>query len=201
MLVVNFPQWDTDLFTYLNGKHVDWLDPIMQVLSSSLSWIALFVVVSYFMIRKSKYWAVRELMIIAAVVLTNSLINNLLKLFFQRPRPCASDELRTTIHLLEDCGTHYSFFSAHSSNAFCLAICTALFFRNKAYSIAIYAWAIAVAYSRIYVGKHYPLDVVCGIFFGILMSLIGNHYLSRYRLQPPTLAQLKEEEEEEEITT
>jgi len=89
--------------------------------------------------------------------------------------------LQSSIRILEDCGTHYSFFSAHSSNAFCLAICTALFFKSKYYTIVMLTWATVVAYSRIYVGKHYPLDVICGIAFGILISFAGDYFLKHYR--------------------
>lgn len=183
MSLYNFPQWDTDLFSWINGKHVGWLDPIMQILSSSYSWIVLFILVAYFMIRRSRLWGIREILLIICIVVTNSVLNNVIKIIIKRPRPCHEEALESTIHLLEDCGTHYSFFSAHSSNAFCLAICTALFFRNKYYSIIMISWAALVAYSRIYVGKHYPLDVACGILFGILMSIIGHYLLRRYRYQ------------------
>lgn len=178
---MEFPQWDTDLFSQINGMYVDWLDPIMLILSSWISWGVIFVIVSFFMIRKSKYWGSREILLIIATVGVNSLINNIVKLIIKRPRPCQTEALESTIRALEDCGTHYSFFSAHSSNAFCLAVCTALFFRNKYYSVVIIAWAAAVAYSRIYVGKHFPLDVICGIAFGVITSLAGNYLLKRYR--------------------
>ena len=177
----SFPQWDTDLFTWINSKHISWLDPLMQILSSPYSWVVLFLVISYLMIRSSRTQGVREVLLVVCVFIANSILSNVLKLLIQRPRPCHEDALRSTIHLLEDCGTHYSFFSAHSSNAFCLAICTALFFKNKYFSILMIIWATTVAYSRIYVGKHYPLDVIIGIIFGITISFLGNYFLERYR--------------------
>lgn len=179
----NFPQWDIELFSLINGKHIGWLDPVMQILSSHYSWIILFLIIAFFMIRRSRFWGSREILLILCTVGVNSLLNNILKLIIKRPRPCHDEMLETTIHLLEDCGTHYSFFSAHSSNAFCLAICTAFFFRNRYYSVLMLIWATLVAYSRIYVGKHYPLDVICGIIFGVSMSLAGNFLLKRYREQ------------------
>ncbi len=181
MLLSLFPEWDIDLFTAINGMNQTWLDPVMLFLSSPWSWILLFVVVIFFMLRKSRFWGFREVILILCTVAANSILNNIIKLIIQRPRPCSNELIASTIRSLEDCGTHYSFFSAHSSNAFCLAICTALFFRNRYYSVLIMIWASVVAYSRIYVGKHYPLDVICGIFFGIIMSFAGHYLLKRYR--------------------
>lgn len=133
------------------------------------------------MVRRSRFWGIREIILIICTVAVNNIINTLVKVVIQRPRPCQNELLDSSIRVLENCGTNYSFFSAHSSNAFCLAVCTALFFRNKYYTILILIWAIAVAYSRIYVGKHYPLDILFGISFGIFISFVGNWLLKHYR--------------------
>lgn len=179
-----FPDWDVQLFEKLNSIHHPWLDPLMWFLSSPWSWIILFGILSVFMLHKSRFWGMREIILILTTVAVNSIVNNIIKYFVQRPRPC-HEILDSTIRILEDCGENSSFFSAHSSNAFCLAIGTALFFKNKYYSFFIILWATIVAYSRIYVGKHYPLDVICGIAFGIIMSFAGNYFLKRYREQKP----------------
>ncbi|MCC8094860.1 MAG: phosphatase PAP2 family protein, partial [Tannerellaceae bacterium] len=87
---------------------------------------------------------------------------------------------RAAVTFLEETWTSYSFFSGHSSNSFCLAVFTTLYFRNKIYGIAIFAWALAVAYSRIYVGKHYPLDVIVGILFGFLTGWLYYWFYKKY---------------------
>ncbi len=183
---LNFPQWDLELFTWINSRQIEWLNPFMQTLSSHYSWIILFSIIAYFMIRRSRSQGLREVLLIAVTVITNSILNNVLKIIIKRPRPCHNELLESTIGLLEDCGNHYSFFSAHSSNAFCLAICTALYFKNKYFTLIMTLWASLVAFSRIYVGKHYPLDVLCGVIFGIMMSYAGNYYLRNYRKEPLT---------------
>jgi len=180
MFQISFPEWNISLFTWLNQLNIGWLDSLMVFLSSFWSWIFLFVIVSFFMIRKSRFWGVREILLILCTVVINNVVNTLVKVLIQRPRPC-QNEILDTIRVLEDCGDNYSFYSAHSSNAFCLAVCTALYFRNKYYTITILIWACAVAYSRIYVGKHYPLDILFGISLGVLMSFVGNWLLRRYR--------------------
>lgn len=178
---INFPDWDIELFSFLNQTHTSWLDPIMIFLSSYWSWLILFVVISYFMLRRSWTWGSREILLILCTVVMNNIVNTLVKFLIKRPRPCQNEMLDSTIRILEDCGSSYSFFSAHSSNAFCLAICTAFFFRNKYYTVLMLLWATLVAYSRIYVGKHYPLDLMFGISFGIFISLMGNWLLKSYR--------------------
>lgn len=180
MFQIDFPQWDIELFSYLNKQHTSWLDPVMIFLSSYWSWLILFAVISYFMLRRSRTLGIREIILILCTVGANNVVNGLVKVLVKRPRPCQNELLDSSIRILENCGTNYSFFSAHSSNAFCLAICTAFFFKNKYYTVLMLIWATAVAYSRIYVGKHYPLDLVFGISFGVFISLLGNWLLKYY---------------------
>lgn len=167
MLEISFPDWDKELFMFLNSKNVEWLNSTMLFLSAYSSWILVCLTVIIFVIYKDRLLGLRAAFFLLLGLGINSLTNNLIKLLFMRPRPGHEPLLQDIIHQLEDAGTHYSFFSAHSSNSICLALFTTLYFRNKYYGIIIFTWALVVAYSRIYVGKHYPLDVICGILFGI----------------------------------
>jgi len=168
MLWIAFPEWDRELFLYLNGKHVWWLDPIMAFLSTYMSWILLCIFIVIYIVSSDKINGIRAAFFMLLGVGINSLVNNIIKFIIMRPRPGNEESLESIIRQLENAGNSYSFFSAHSSNSICLALFTTLYFRNKYYGIAIFAWAMAVAYSRIYVGKHYPLDVICGIIFGLI---------------------------------
>ncbi|MDR1338530.1 MAG: phosphatase PAP2 family protein, partial [Prevotellaceae bacterium] len=105
--------------------------------------------------------------------LADQLSVHLFKNVFERLRPCHVEELKNVIHLLENCGGRYGFISNHAANSFCFAMFTSLFFRNRYCSFMIFFWAACVSYSRIYVGKHFPLDVVCGAAFGILCQQTG----------------------------
>jgi undecaprenyl-diphosphatase len=105
-----------------------------------------------------------------AGILITLALNTLLKIIIQRPRPCES--LIGEINILEDCGNAFSFFSAHSSSSFCMATFFLLYLKNRYYGFAAFLWAFMVAYSRLYVGKHYPLDVFIGTFFGITMGIL-----------------------------
>ncbi|MDL2255207.1 phosphatase PAP2 family protein [Parabacteroides sp. OttesenSCG-928-K15] len=172
MFEFNFPEWDKELFVYLNSKHIPWLDPVMLFLSNQWVWtfvcLAVFLLILFYKKQPDK----RAALFYAGGLLSTFLVNNLLKLVFMRPRPGNEDLLKEIIHQLEEMGKSFSFFSSHSSASLFVAMFGTFFFRNTYYGIALFVWAFSVAYSRIYVGKHYPLDVFVGIAFGLLMGYI-----------------------------
>lgn len=174
--VVNFPSWDAELFSFLNNLHVDWLDPIMVAISSVPIWIPLYVIVSFFIFRKYRW---NGLLYMAAIILCITVVDQMstvIKYAIERPRPCNALE---GVYILERCGNGYSFISNHASNVFGFAMVTALFFRKRPYTIAIFIWALVVSYSRIYLGKHYPLDIVGGATFGMFVGY-GCHLLLKF---------------------
>lgn len=164
---VNFPAWDSELFSFLNGLHFDWLDPIMVSVSSVPIWIPLYVVVSFFIFKKYKWEGLLCMAAIALCIVIADQMSTAIKYAIERPRPCNALD---SVYLLETCGNGYSFISNHASNVFGFAMITALFFRKRPYTVAIFLWAFLVAYSRIYLGKHYPLDIVGGAAFGMFVG-------------------------------
>jgi len=161
---------DTQLFLFLNGLHCAFIDPIMVFVSGHYAWTPLYVGIIFFLFWK-RSWKIGVLALLAILLtfaLTDFLSVHLFKNTIQRLRPCHEPNL--TIHLLEGCGGKYGFISSHAANVFGLAAFTALFFRKKYYTFGILFWASLVSYSRIYVGKHYPLDLLCGAAFGILIG-------------------------------
>ncbi|MDR1130772.1 MAG: phosphatase PAP2 family protein [Prevotellaceae bacterium] len=171
---MRFPDWDTELFVAINGFRFDWLDPVMEIFSSIRFWIPLYLIVAAVIVWKKRWWSIAVLATLAvSFALADQLSVHLFKNVFERLRPCHVEELKSVIHLLEDCGGKYGFVSNHAANAFCFAMFTSLFFKNRYYSFMIFFWAVCVSYSRIYVGKHFPLDVICGAAFGIVCQQTG----------------------------
>ncbi|MDR2423278.1 MAG: phosphatase PAP2 family protein [Prevotellaceae bacterium] len=169
MIAASFPKWDTELFTYLNGLHCDLLDPVMKALSSIPLWIPMYLAVIGIIIVKRRFASLAVLCVLGlSFALSDQLAVHLFKNIFERLRPCHDETLKNMVYSLENCGGKYGFVSNHAANAFCFAMFSALFFRNRYWTIIIFLWATGVAYSRIYVGKHFPLDVVCGAIFGII---------------------------------
>ncbi|MDR0386209.1 MAG: phosphatase PAP2 family protein [Prevotellaceae bacterium] len=175
MNAIHFPEWDTELFVAINGFHCGLFDHVMRMFSSIPLWIPLYLTVIFFMLRRKPVW--KSVVAVAALgisfALSDQLSVHLFKNVFERLRPCHVEELKPVIHSLEGCGGQYGFISNHAANAFCFAMFTACFFKNRYFTVAILFWAVCVSYSRIYVGKHFPLDVVCGAAFGIVCQYAG----------------------------
>ena len=170
-------EWDQELFLFLNGKHVSWLDPVMLILSSYEGWILVCLIMAAFIYIKSKSWKITAVIAFLLSIAMSGLITNLVKYFVARPRPIHNEAWEGTIHAIEKYSTSTSFFSSHSATTFTMAVFFFLFVsRNKLNNIYGYLaliWATTVAYSRIYLAKHFPVDVTVGILFGILMGIVG----------------------------
>lgn len=181
-MLQHFLDWDKNLFLYLNSKHSVYLDPIMLFLSSDIGWTLvslLLLGVTYF--KGGVYKKAASLFFLIALGAC-ALLTNIIKEIVQRPRPIHNAAWNNTIHAIEDFDNSYSFFSSHSATTFTMAIFFFLFFRmkNKLYGYVAIFWASTVAYSRIYLAKHYPSDVICGILFGIAMGILGYKLFEYY---------------------
>lgn len=173
--------FDKRLFLDLNKLHAEWLDPIMLFFSSYTAWglvALLFLIYIYYV--KDKTWRWSSICFLAVAVLSTNLLNNLVKIIIARPRPIHEEAFSGVIHAIEKFDPSYSFFSAHSSSSFALAVFASLLVRKTYFTAMALPWAFMVAYSRIYVGKHYPMDVLVGLLFGVLMAMIWWELYKRY---------------------
>ena len=163
---------DRQLFLFLNGLHCAWLDPLMLFASGKWSWVLLYAGMLFFFFRKRPWKAgVLSFLAVALVFALTDQLGGVIKHAVQRPRPCV--EFEGLLYSLEACGGRLaSFVSNHAANMFGSATISALIFRKKYYTVGIYTWAALVAYSRIYVGKHYPLDLLGGALLGIALGYL-----------------------------
>ncbi len=165
-------QLDTDLFLWLNGHYAPWLDPVMVFVTGRNSWFPFYALLIGWLIyryRRQALWYV--LTLAAAVALSDQTASALLKPLTLRLRPCHVPALQPLIHPVLECGGRYGFASSHAANTFALATGLWLLIgRQYPPTKGLFLWAIIVSYSRIYVGAHYPLDVLAGAGVGTLAA-------------------------------
>jgi len=176
---------DTQLFLAINGLHSSFFDNFMWVVSAKLTWIPLYLSVLYLLIRTFKKEAVWIILsVVLCIVISDQVASGLLKELVKRLRPSHVDSLKSVIHLVKGYdGGLYGFASSHAANSVGLAVITFLIFRNKLYTSSMLCWALLVSYSRIYLGVHYPGDILGGIVIGTSAAFFCFLILNRLRLQ------------------
>ena len=164
---------DTELFLFLNGIHSSFWDTLMYYISSKTIWIPLYLTVVFFIFRKYKLKKGLVILVFFALLITMSdqISVHLFKNVFERLRPCHNPQIQHLVHTLDHCGGQYGFVSSHASNSFAFAVFSLMLFRDNRYSLSIIFWAFLVSYSRVYLGVHYPGDIISGAILGALIAV------------------------------
>ena len=164
---------DHSFFLFLNRFHNPFFDPVMFGASKSLVWMPLYLFFLFFMIRKYKWNTLMIVVFAALMILTSDQLSNVVKDTVQRLRP--SNQPGLMVHIVEAYkGGTYGFYSAHASNTFSVVGFLIVLLGRKypyVYIPAIF-WSLFISYTRIYLGVHYPGDVVAGWIAGGLIGYL-----------------------------
>jgi undecaprenyl-diphosphatase len=188
---------DTEILLAINGWHAPWADRLMWIISAKATWIPL-----YLLLLGGLYWRYRQpapttvkwlqrvpagiVMIVVlclAVGLADFISSGILKGCVARPRPSRVPELEGVLHLVDNYRSgRFGFVSSHAANTMTIALLFSLIWRNKIATCGLMLWVAANCYSRMYLGVHYPGDILGGLIVGASVALVAYGWLRRVRL-------------------
>jgi undecaprenyl-diphosphatase len=166
-------QWDKELFVFLNSLGSERYDWLWLIITRQINWIPVFLIIAYLVFKRLGWRHAIMIMVIMALLITfTDQTTNLIKNYFQRLRPGNNPEFVHIIRIVQKRNS-YSFFSGHAANSMAAAV---LLYRIMKpylkYMGFIFLWPLIFAYSRIYLGLHYPFDIMCGYIWGTLTGLL-----------------------------
>lgn len=176
-------QWDKSLFRFINQSlYSDAMDTIMHYISERWFWFPVYLLLIIYLVylfRRRALWIIAATLLLIA---SSDLISaKVVKPLVQRHRPCRAEaNLGFSVRILPGAGcSEYGFVSSHASNSFGMVVFFGLLFykRNKWWMWGGLVWASVIGFSRIYLGQHYPSDIVGGAILGALLALMWHKLL------------------------
>lgn len=175
---------DMQVLSLFNGSDNIMLDQMVQILTSGLTWIPLYVMLFFVVIRNNETMGQIALVVgsaIFCVLLADGLVDGIIKQLAERWRPSNDPTFKYMVQVVDDIRLKgYSFCSAHAANTMSLAVFFSLLVRSKLLTITLVTWSLINCWTRLYLGVHYPSDILCGMIIGIVVGILV--YLLYYKI-------------------
>jgi undecaprenyl-diphosphatase len=178
-------EWDKTLFLFLNGMHCPYGDHFASIFTSKAPWGVMYASILYVLCKNLDWKAVvvATVAFVLVIVAADQLVSSVLRPLLERPRPSREPGVMEFAHLIDGRrGGAFGFPSAHAANTAALTAFITLFFKHRWLSAFFIAWTLVTCYTRVYVGVHYPGDVLAGIVVG---AAVGVAVYALYRLVAP----------------
>lgn len=175
---------DMQVLSLFNGSDNIMLDQMVQILTSGLTWIPLYVMLFFVVMRNNETMGQIALVVgsaIFCVLFADGLVDGIIKQLAERWRPSNDPTFKYMVQVVDDIRLKgYSFCSAHAANTMSLAVFFSLLIRSKMLTITLVIWSLINCWTRLYLGVHYPSDILCGMFVGIIVGILV--YLLYYKI-------------------
>ena len=175
---------DMQVLSIFNGSDNIMLDQMVQILTSGLTWIPLYVMLFFVVMRNNETMGQIALVVgsaIFCVLFADGLVDGIIKQLAERWRPSNDPTFKYMVQVVDDIRLKgYSFCSAHAANTMSLAVFFSLLIRSKLLTITLVIWSLINCWTRLYLGVHYPSDIICGMIIGIIVGILV--YLLYYKI-------------------
>lgn len=190
MTLESIIEFDQQLLLWFNGSDSLFLDRMSDMLTWGFTWTPLFLALFFLVVKNNETMPQIVLVTCCAglcILLADGMADGIVKPLVVRPRPAMDPYLKYFVDVVDGHrGSGFSFFSAHAANTMSLAVFFSMLVRNRLFTVVMVLWSLLNCWTRLYLGLHYPVDIVCGLLWGIVSGLISYmvYHKFYYKISP-----------------